>query len=539
MLTINEAGQFVLLARTPELAQRAEAAALTQSIPTSLQRGHPVFFTDCAYQVLEFWPCAVPKARERLLDLMAMFQRSMAKEVNNQYPTPAGLELMPFQRAGIHYALDQHGVLIGDEMGLGKTVQAIVLANEMQVDRVLAVVPGGTRKQWATMVRAWSTISRPHIYPIYKGRDGVHARSNWTIISYNLLSNRLLFERLMNELRPQLLILDEAHFLKEVTSKRSRAVWGYHDERENAAGLAEGAEKVLALTGTPLPNRPAEGYTLARGLNWAAIDFMSKDAYRMSFNPSVRITRLESDGTWKHKTLEKAGRLRELQSRLRCNLMVRRLEKNVQTQLPQERYHITFLEPDGAIRKQLKAEEPLLLKIKDFEDLEGLQIDEKAHIATLRRLMGIAKAPRIVEHVQTIMSSTEKLLVFAYHREVLSILREQLESYNPVLYWGGMSAAAQEKAKLRFMRDPRCHIWLGQVVASGIGLDGLQEVCSHVLFAEFDWVPGNNAQAVKRLKRIGQQKSVLAEFAIAPGGLCERILGSSLDKLATTTTALD
>lgn len=545
MLSLNARGQFILQARTPELVARAEAAALTYSIPTSASQGCAVYFSDIPYQVLEFVTEATPQALARLEPLLASFRQSSALDASNRYVTPAGLDLMPFQRAGVRYALEQPHVLIGDAMGLGKTVQAIAVANEMQCDRVLAIVPGGARRQWAKIVREWTMTARPFIHTVFAAKAGLGddlrgRHAHWTIISYNLLSNKVLLERLIKELRPQLLILDEAHFLKEISSNRSRAVWGYHDDRADAAGLAEGPEKILALTGTPLPNRPAEGYNLCRGLNWGAVDFMSQDAYRNSFNPSVASQFLDKNtGEWKYRVLEKAGRLRELQARMRCNFMVRRLQPQVLTQLPRERYEITFLEPDGAIRKQLKAEEPLLLKVKDFEDLEGLSIAEKAHIATLRREMGIAKTPRVVEYVNQIMQSSSKLVVFAYHREVLAMLREKLESHNPVLYWGGMSATAQERAKQHFIHNRKVKLFLGQINASGVALDGLQHACSHALFAEFDWVPGNNAQALHRLQRIGQRYSTLAEFVIAPGGLCERILGSSLDKLRTTSEALD
>lgn len=540
MLILNDAGQFVLLARSRDLVNRAEQAALDLSVPATARMRHKVYFSTSPYSVLQFWDQADAAARARLQKLKDRVSSSLAIDADRRFLMPADKELIPFQRAGIAYALDTPGgVLIGDEPGLGKTVQAIVVANEIQAGRVIVVCPGSVRLQWEAMIRAWQTIElRPVIRVIKRAIDGVNPYANWTIVSYELMAKPEVHEQLL-KLKPDLLVLDEAHYCKTVDSNRTRAAFGRLDEP--GSGLAAASQKVLALTGTPLPNRPKEGYTLARALAWESIDFMSEVSYSFAFNPSVRVSKQTPEGTWQHRVEERSGRLLELQARLRGNFMVRRLEKNVQTQLPQERYHVTYIEPDGAIRKVLKAEEPLLLRLKDFEDLEGLSIEDKAHIATLRREMGEAKIPRVADHIKTILAGSHgsKLLVFAYHRSVLKGLYERLEAFGPALYWGGMSPTAQHGAKVRFLNDPKCRVWLGQINASGAGLDGLQDVSSHILFAEFSWVPGDNAQAVRRLKRIGQQKSVLAEFAIAPGGLCEKILGKSLDKLATITTALD
>lgn len=548
MLTYQTGGRFVLYAKTADLHHRAQAAALELSIPATHRRGMPVYMSGNPYGVLEFLPAADEGARQALAPLAEQYRASWAVDTMRRFPSPPGYEPMPFQSAGIAYALDVFskagkGVLIGDEPGLGKTVEAIVLANEMQAKRVIAVVPGGTRKQWERMVRAWSTL-RPLYTRVYEKAPGhrvVQPGVNWIILSFELLNNPTILAQLM-QAEFDLLVIDEAHKLKTSSSQRSRNVLGWIDE-DGPRGLISRCEYAAALTGTPLPNRPRECYTLGRRFAWEAFDFLSEAGFQQTFNPSkmVHLTDKET-GEQKRFVDERHGRLLELQARLRCNFMVRRLEKQpgMQMQLPKERYELAYVEPDGAIRRVLKAEEPLHIRISDFEDIKGLTIEEQGHIATLRRLMGEAKVPRLVEMINDRLDGgLDKLLVFCFHRVVITTLADKLSSHGAVTLLGGMSLSRQEAAKERFINDPDCHLGIMQINMAGVGLDGMQVVCSHVLFGEASWVAGDNDQALRRLKRYGQARSVLAEFAVAPGSLDEKIIGGSLKKLAVTTQALD
>ena len=90
-----------------------------------------------------------------------------------------------------------------------------------------------------------------------------------------------------------------------------------------------------------------------------------------------------------------------------------------------------------------------------------------------------------------------------------------------------------------FINNPKGGVFIGNLLSSGIGTDGLQKVCSRVIIGEPDWVPGNNEQVVSRLDRIGQEMPVLAEYPVAPGSLSERVLSSSLEKMQDIHAALD
>lgn len=530
-LSFNPAtGAFIFRSRDAEGAALARSIGLDRSVPAS-SPGEDVYFTRDEYAALPLWKMADNSARDVLLPRHIEYAASMETEWRGgSLLCPGDRDYMPFQKAGIRYALDRPHALIGDEPGLGKTVMAIGVANEMKARRVLVICPASVRLQWRREVRAWSIFPRPIVYPVLKASDGINPHAHYTIISYDLARHAVLHAA-MRKMHFDLLVLDEAHYLKTWDALRTRAVFGdgeAHDERF-LLGLAGCAERILGLTGTPLPNRPRECYTLARHLCWDSIDWMSEDKFRWRYNPSGTMP----SGYVK----EMVGRLPELRSRLRCNFMVRRHKKDVLKDLPDKRYELAYVEENGQIREALRAEKMLDI---DPLDLKGLDAEILGQISTVRRMMGLAKVDRVGEHVAMLLDGgVEKLVVFAHHREVITLLQERLARYGCVAVNGAVSPVARAKAVLAFQSDPKCRVFIGQLQAAGTGLDGLQQVCGHVVFAEADWVPGTNEQCVDRLHRHGQKGAVLAQFLVAPGSLDEKVLGSAIAKAHTVFDALD
>lgn len=488
-----------------------------------------VLFTKVPYAACAFSENATERALHNLKPLLTEIERSWKNEINQTQDTeivvPKDKTLWPFQVCGVQYAYGRQHSLIGDQPGLGKTAQAVAFCNAVRARTVLVVCPANIRLQWQRMIREWSTMEgRYIIYPVMGSKTGVHPKANWTIISYDLARSPRFLETLMRR-HYDVLILDEAHYLKTPSAQRTRAIFGQEARgRERISGLSDCTDRILALTGTPLPNRPRECYTLAHSLCPEAIDWISDRAFQQRFNPS---------NMWR----EAVGRLPELQARLRANFMVRRMKRDVMKQLPGVRYEILHMEETSEVHKALEAEK--LLDI-DPEHLEGIDAEILGHIAEVRRMMGIALAPLVAEYVQMLLEGgEEKIFVVGWHLDVLTILQDHLNRYGLVRVDGSSSAFRRQRAVDDFIGDRDCRVFLGNIQSVGIGVDGLQKVCSRIVFAECDWVPGNNQQAVDRLDRPGQEESVLADFCVARGSLSERVIGSALRKLKNIDAALD
>lgn len=505
------------------------------SIPASTAT-EAVLFTYEPYAAATFFKYGTPAAKANLENLHREIEASWAPESKAHIKVPADQELWPFQKADIEYALRRTNTVVGDEPGLGKTPIAIAYANEIGAKRVLCIVPAALRLQWVKKIREWTTMSWPYyIHPIINGRHGVHPTAQWTVVSYELARSEGIGKALARGTY-DLLILDEGHFLKTIDSKRTRAIFGGGSD-PLFEPLASRAGSVLTLTGTPLPNRPREGYTLARAHCWDSIDFMSEDRFRERFNPSLRRDIIdEATGRRKIFIDERTGRHAELQNRMRGNFMTRHLKREVMTQLKMPVYDLIQLEETGAIRQALQAER--LLDI-DPENLEGADAAVLGDIATVRRMMGIAMAPPAADYLDTLLESgEEKLVVFAWHHEVMDILEKKLQKWG-VLRWVAGANKANDHRKELFINDPTYHVALGNVLTLGTGTDGLQSVCNHALVVEADWVPGNNIQCFDRLDRGGQTRTVQGDIFVVPGSFAEKILASALRKLQTTHKALD
>lgn len=493
-----------------------------------------VLFTKEPYAAVAFWNHATPAAQRELLDLQNRIDESWRKESDGHIKVPEGKELFGFQKAGVEYALRRGNALIGDQPGLGKTMQAIAFANEINAKRVLVIVPANLRLQWCKKIREWSTMEWPYIvYPVLHGKYGVHPTANWTIVSYDLCRSPAIRKALAKGLY-DLVITDEGHYLKTSDSGRAKAVLGgLHRDADDPPPLVDRCGAHISLTGTPLPGRPREAFTLAKGLCYDSIDFMSENAFQERFNP--RVKRETAEG--KVYMDERTGRHGELQARLRSNFMVRRLKREVLPQLKVPIFDIVHVEETALVRQALQAES--LLDI-DPENLEGADAETLGQIATVRRLMGVALAPQAAEYVEMLLDGgEERCLVFAWHTEVLDILQKALGKYGLLRIDGKTSAAEKQRIVEEFQSNPKMRIVAGNMSSMGTGTDGLQQVCQRAVFAESDWTPGNNTQAVDRLDRMGQDSQVFADFLVAPGSFSEKVLASALRKNVVTHQALD
>lgn len=541
ILDYNPANQTYILR-----AQRAEADVHSlmreHGLNYSTSASSPneaVFFTKEPYAAVTFFAVATSRAKETLAGIQAEIDASWRAESTRHIDCPADQELWPFQKCDIEYALRRTNTLVGDQPGLGKTPVAICYCNETKAERILVICPANIRLQWVRRIHEWSTMQQPLVYPILQGRSGVHPTAQWTVVSYDLARTEAIGKALAKGTY-DVLILDEPHYLKERSTKRTQAIFG-GSRHQLFEPLAERCKHILGLTGTPLPNRPREAYTLARGLNWDSIDWMSEDAFKDRFNPSIQIDHVDPiTGRNKFHIDERTGRHYELQNRLRGNFMTRHVKhgpNGVMMQLQMPAYDLIQVEETGAVKQALAAEN--LLDI-DPELLDGADMAIMGHISEVRRMMGIAMAPQVADYIEMLLDGgEEKLVLFAWHIEVLNILEKRLMDYGVVRIDGSTTAKQKEIRVQRFQRDPNVHVALGNILSMGVGTDGLQDVCSHGLIAEADWVPGNNIQCFDRLDRGGQRNQVQGDIFVAPGSISEKVLASALRKNKVIHKSLD
>lgn len=492
------------------------------------------------YAAAAFGEYATPAAAAELAPILTEVAASWALTPASadwpDYLKPDRQSPYPLQLADLEYALRRQHTLIGDEPGVGKTPTAIMYANLLAAGRgdfrALAIVPASIRLQWADRIRQWSTIPKTRLSVLSTGARGVPPTSagiHWTILSYDGARGGPACRAIMAN-HYDLLVLDEAHYLKTPTTGRARSIFGAADR---GTWIAQRCAHVLALTGTPIPNRPREAYTLARHLCHEAIDFMSEKAFHERFNP--RADRRAETGRV-IGVREAVGRCAELQTRLRASIMTRHLFADAFPQLRLPVYDLVYADNTAPVRAALEAEKLLDIDPETFQ-FEG-PID--GAISTARKMMGLALAPQVVRYVDMLHAGgDDKIVVFAWHIEVLDILEKGLDRLGVVRVDGRTSERQKAAAIEQFRENPEIGVILGNVLSLGTGTDGLQHVSRRAVLAEPEWVSGHNEQCFRRLYRAGQKSQVLGDIFVARGSLAEYILGSSLRKGRIIYSSLD
>lgn len=452
------------------------------------------------------------------------------------------MKLYPFQTEGAAFLARKSRAYLADEMGLGKSAQGIAACDLVGAETILVLCPGIVRANWAREFGRFSRRER-QVRPMYTGRDEP-IEGGVTVCSYDLLTRKAVLEKL-TWLKPDVLLLDEAHFLKNRSAKRTKAVLG--GKCDGKTGLVAHAEHAWALSGTPAPNTPDEIWPVLRAFGatdlsyWGYIKQYCK-TYDNGFG--LKVTGVKNPAGLRN---------------LLAPIMLRRRKKDVLQDLPEltiAEYNVEAGEVDAdlwftgyAVKRagptlsqrlsaeRAKVEQALAAGEDPLKALAGVA----GSVSTLRKYLGLAKVPATIELIRdTLRGNSEQLVVFAHHRIVLEALFQELDEFRPVLIMGG-TPAEKRQHKIDVFAKPgnKCRLFLGQIAAAGTGVDGLQNAASRVLIVEPDWVPAQNAQAIMRVHRNGQKRPVLAQFITLQDSLDEHIIRTIRRKVQNLTQIFD
>ena len=455
-------------------------------------------------------------------------EASRAVDADMDIPRPDGLEYMPFQRAGIAFALGRDNTLIGDEMGLGKTIQAIGIVNASpDARRVLVICPASLKLNWQRELTKW--LTRPMSVGIGNG-TGI-PDTDIVIVNYDILTKH---KAALTAGRWDVAVLDEVHYIKNAKAQRTKA----------AIAIARKAKRIIALTGTPILNRPKELFTVLNLLdpaNWPKF-FRFAMRYCAAF---------QDRWGW---NFDGASNLSELQDRLRSTIMVRRMKSEVLKDLPAKVRQIIVLPTNGlaaivkadaavarkwdAVLTELEAE----IEVSEEYDDAVRRLSEArqtafAEMSRVRHLTALAKVPYVAAHVRDAVEQTGKVVVMAHHHDVIDALRADLDDLGVVSLTGRDSIRSRQESIDAFQNDPDVQVFVGSIQAAGVGIT--LTASTTMIFSELDWVPGNVSQAEDRIHRIGQTGSVLIQHIVVDGTMDQRMASTLVSKQNVIDKALD
>lgn len=416
-------------------------------------------------------------------------------------------ELYPFQKKGVEFLASRDRALLADDMGTGKSEQAIFAAKKIVARRVLIVCPLSVRHSWARRINKY--FPDLLVKEIKKtAQKYTPVIREWVVVNYDIAWRGETHAALASA-EWDVVVLDEAHYLKSLKSKRTQGVLS------NTKGIIKKAQRVWLMTGTPVLNRPVELYPLLHFVFPREIaDCQGYFAFTKMFCQGK-----QGPFGWEANG---ACNIPELARRLGRH-MLRRTKEEVFPDMPKATFTPIYLEPSKVIAATLKRERALTGAVESVADrAERLSVGEAV---ALRRQIGLDKIAIAVEHLGG--CEDEKVVVFTYHRDVANALNQAFPK-NSALYTGEQTQAQKQQSLACFIHG-NARYFIAQIEAAGTGIDGLQDVCSHAVFVELCYVPGKIDQAIGRLVRHGQKKSVTVECLVHEGSIDEDIL-KLLDK---------
>src|SRR3954454_9378984 len=424
-------------------------------------------------------------------ELVALSQAHVA-----DFDPPPGLHgtLMPFQTAGVVYALRQRRTFIADEQGLGKTIEALAAIESADASPAVVVCPASLKLNWLRECARWLPARRAE--PL-SGRRGPLPLADIVVVNYDVLEARA---DSLAALEPGALVLDESHYVKNPKANRTKAAI------ELSSRLPEDALR-LALTGTPLVNRPRELVPQLRALGRLG-DFGSGASFERRFEGQVARERLH----W----------------HLRSTCYVRRRKDEVLTQLPPKR-RITVPVPLANEHEYRNLEDDLVAWLR-HEVVDPHQLAERIDSAlraealvklnALRHVAARGKLHAAIEWIKTFLESGERLVVFAHHRDIQTELVAMFPRAARIL--GSDSVDERQRNVDLFQRDRGgASLCICSLEAASHGFT--LTAAASVAFLELGWTPAKHDQAEDRVHRIGQDRHVTAWYLLAADTIDERI----------------
>ena len=427
------------------------------------------------------------------------------KERNpNELPEKIKKALYNFQLEGIKFGIEHHcRFLLADEMGVGKTLQAISLAYIYRdAWPVLVVCPGSMKYNWKGEIQTWLGFKDHRICILNSSKQKISQEAYFYIISYDLMRNVI---KKMRQICFQFVILDEAHSIKNKDSLRAK----------NIIPIAIRAKRLIIMTGTPLLAKPYEGYPLLYALRPDIFCYFKKFAYRYC-DPQPTPMGINWSGT---------SNTKELHWILSC-LMLRRLKRDVLSQLPQKRRHKIQINTDEKVIEQLKKTRNMVLGRKGT--LECYTLTSKAKINGVK------------EYISDIIDAKEKFIVFAYHYEMLNSLEELCKNkkIDYIRIDGNTKQESRYEYVKKFQQLENYKVAILSIIAAS---NGITLTAAHmVIFAELTWTPSIMIQAEDRVHRIGQKSEFVdIQYLYGPETLDDFILDKLQKKLTIVSTTLD
>jgi len=424
-----------------------------------------------------------------------------------EFERPVPPYLRPYQVDGLKFLCwrGQAGGLLADAPGVGKTAQAIGFIDYWRenCEPWMFISTATTKKQ------TYRAIKR--FYPecdveILNGKAPYMPKAKNVILNWDILADwlghvdkntkRFVPDGLLSYCPWKTIIGDEIQAIGNNSSRRTKAFRNVCKKNK---------VRPIGMSGTPIRTKPRQFFPI--------LHLVEPEIFKEEMRFLLRYCGPKHDGF--SMTYDGATHMEELHRVIRP-MMIRRTKEEVLVDLPP------------------KTVEVVPVQIEDVQSYKKMEFDAfsqngrsreeiKQAVADLSRSAFAVKRKSCVEWIKEKMAELDggKLLVFAWHTSVVDLLSADLKEYNPVVINGAVTGDKRDEAVRTFVNASGCKILIGNIIAAGTGLDGLQDSCHTLCFVEFGTSPSDHLQAEDRVYRSGQQFPVMAYYLVGEGTIDE------------------
>lgn len=416
--------------------------------------------------------------------------------------------LYPYQIRGVQFLEAVKGMgMVLDEPGVGKTAQSLAYtALHPEIYPILIICPATLKLNWQREITKW--LSEKSL--IISGTDSYRIpKIRFVICNYDILS---AWEETIRNHKFKLIIADEIQYISNERAQRTKAF----------KTIVKEIPQKIFLSGTPMKNNPGNFFT--------ALSLIQPGRFKnkWQFQNKYMIAFHNGFG-WSFKGSRNEKELHNIISAF----SIRRTKKEVLPDLPDKMRVIVPFETQN-FSEYKSAEQDFITWVTENQQkkLEG-----QKHMEILRQLAYAGKRNAVIEWIDNFLESGNKLVIFAYHLEVIKDLQKKFAKSCVVLY-GETPAKDRQWAIDAFQTDPARNLFIGQINAAGVGIT--LTAAADVAFIQLPYTPADLFQAEDRIHRIGQKADKVTSYYLVAANTVEedvayiieekyKILGQILD----------
>lgn len=445
-------------------------------------------------------------------------------------------KMFEHQRDDVKFLLARRKAIIANQPGLGKTTSVIAASVIGKFKKVLVICPASLKSNWR---RELINFVSPDEIGIVNSDKWVNDKK-YTIINYDILDRyyKIPTEELIEEVKTNdgikivktevkstkssiieearrnsklltenfdLVIIDEAHKLSNNTSNRYKVILDFVKRSK--------IEDIYLMTGTPITNRPLNFLNILTLIEHE----LSKDweFYVTSYCDGKQITpKKTGKKIW---ITSGSSNLDELKEKVK-DCYIRKTKEdipNMVTKTVVERYY--DLNPF-----EEKEYNSVWEKYEESQfNMENYELNKDLIEGTLLRMkISEFMIPRTIELANEILEDGEKVFIGCVFNSEIDALKEYYGD-KAVIYKGGMLTKQKDKSEKMFMEDPKTKVFIGNIIASGVGLN--LTAASKMVINSIPYVPGDLEQLIDRIHRLTQTKDVYAYIQLFNNTISERI----------------